>query len=133
MTEKYKPYVNKVLEKNEVLISYLVEGNEYLLEYNVYHENRTIKVKGVFLRKEIYLPPYIMTFFKTAKFISTNIATMFNEVETRYYIPMSNKIKRNSLERQAFSQSINKLTMDNKNKKNKNNIGNDLVKIYYEY
>lgn len=133
MTEKYKPYVNKVLEKNEVLISDLVEGNEYLLEYNVYHENRTIKVKGIFLTKQIYLPPYIMTFFITAKFISTNIATMFNEVGTRYYTPVSDKIKRNSLERQAFSQSINKLTLDNKNKKNKTNIGNDLVKIYYEY
>jgi hypothetical protein len=64
---------------------------------------------------------------------------MFHEMNTRYYKPVSDKIKQNSLERQAFAQSINKLIIENSKNKNiywraasnKNNIGNELVKIYF--
>jgi hypothetical protein len=58
---------------------------------------------------------------------------MFNEATTRYYLPVTNKIKQQSLERQAFTQSINKLFMDKsrQSKCNKNSLGNQLVKMYY--
>ena len=131
MSIKYKPEVNKVLEKNEVKLDDLVLGQEYLLEYNIYNQNRTIKARGIFMEKRIFLPPYVMTFFKTSE--STNIHKMFNEVATRYYLPVTNKIKQQSLERQAFAQSINKLFMDKswRSKRNKNSLGNELVKMYY--
>jgi hypothetical protein len=128
-----KPQINKILEKNEVQLADLIVGQEYLLEYNLYSENRTIKEIGIYLKKEIYLPPYVMTFFKTRK--STILHTMFHESLTRYYLPVADKIKRESIERQAFAQSINKLCIEKqlawRALTNKNNIGNHLVKIYY--
>jgi hypothetical protein len=83
------------------------------------------------MEKRIFLPPYVMTFFMRSE--STNIHKMFNEVATRYYLPVSNKITQQSLERQAFVQSINKLFMDKswRSKRNKNSLGNELVKMYY--
>jgi hypothetical protein len=133
MSIQYKPTVNKVLEKNEIKVDDLVFGREYLLEFNMYNENKTIKTRGIFIEKQIFLSPYIMTFFKTSTTTSTIIYTMFNEVSTRYYLPITNKIKQKSLERQAFAQTINKLIMDKswRSKCNKNSIGNELVKIYY--
>ena len=132
----YKSEVNKILERNEVKLEDLIVGQEYLLEYNIYNQNRTIKTRGIYMYKQIFLPPYVMTFFKTD---STTILTMFNEIHTRYYKPVSDKMKQNSLERQAFAQSINKLIIENSKIKNiywraasnKNNIGNDCVKIYF--
>ena len=131
-----KPQINKILEKNEVQLADLIVGQEYLLEYNFYSENRTIKEIGIYLKKEIYFLPYVMTFFKTRK--STILHTMFHESLTRYYLPVADKIKRASIERQAFAQSINKLCIEKNEKQlawraltNKNSIGNHLVKIYY--
>ena len=132
----YKSEVNKILERNEVKLEDLIVGQEYLLEYNIYNKNKTIKKRGVYMYKQIFLPPYVMTFFKTT---SSTILTMFHEMNTRYYKPVSDKIKQNSLERQAFAQSINKLIIENSKNKNiywraasnKNNIGNELVKIYF--
>ena len=131
MAINYKPEVNKILEKNEVKLDELVLGQEYLLECIINKENRTIKERGIFIEKQIFLPPYVMTFFMTSK--STIIHTMFNETTTRYYLPVTNKIKQQSLERQAFTQSINKLFMDKsrQSKCNKNSLGNQLVKMYY--
>jgi len=136
MNMSYKSEVNKILERNEVKLEDLIVGQEYLLEYNIYNKNKTIKKRGVYMYKQIFLPPYVMTFFKTT---SSTILTMFHEMNTRYYKPVSDKIKQNSLERQAFAQSINKLIIENSKNKNiywraasnKNNIGNELVKIYF--
>lgn len=136
MNMSYKSEVNKILERNEVKLEDLIVGQEYLLEYNIYNQNNTIKKRGVYMYKKIFLPPYVMTFFKTT---SSTILTMFHEMNTRYYKPVSDKMKQNSLERQAFSQSINKLIIENSKNKNiywraasnKNNIGNELVKIYF--
>jgi hypothetical protein len=132
----YKSEVNKILERNEVKLEDLIVGQEYLLEYNIYNKNKTIKKRGVYMYKQIFRPPYVMTFFKTT---TSTILTMFNETCTRYYKPVSDKIKQNSLERQAFAQSINKLIIENSKIKNiywraasnKNNIGNGCVKIYF--
>lgn len=130
MSIKNKPEVNKLLEKYEAKVDELVLGQEYLLECVINKENRTIKERGIFIEKQIYFAPYIMTFFMTS---SSNIFTMFNETTTRYYLPVTNKIKQQSAERQAFAQTINKLFMDKnwRSKCNKNSLGNQLVKMYY--
>lgn len=138
MIQPHKDAVNKILEKNEVKLEDLVVGEKYLLEYHQYHINNTIKFYGEYIRKEMLVSPYVTTYFKTDKWIHP---LMIHETLTRYYTPVCDKIKRNSLERQAFSQGINKLQIgrtNEENKKawrstpNKNGLGYDLVKIYYK-
>jgi hypothetical protein len=134
--QSYKCEVNKVLEKNEITHDELIEGKEYLLEYNVYNKNKTIRTRGVYINKEIFIKPYIITYFKTKSWI---FPMMFHEIHTRYYRPITETIEQLSIERQAFAQSINKLNMWRKipNKiawrgtVNKNSVGYDLVKIYF--
>jgi len=134
MTTPFKSAVNPILAKNEVAFADLVVGKEYLLEYNVYNTNKTIKTKGVFIHQKCLVEPYIVTYFQTSKWIYPQ---MYHEANTRYYTPITHLLCRLSLERQAFAQSINKLSMDRKGKKgwrrcsNKNSLGYELVKIYY--
>lgn len=137
MIKPCKGVVNKILEKNEVKLEDLVVGKKYLLEYHQYHINNTIKFYGEYIKKEMLISPYVVTYFKTDEWI---YPLMIHETLTRYYIPVSDKIKRNSLERQAFAQCINKLLIERTNEENKkawrstpnkNGLGYDLVKIYY--
>jgi hypothetical protein len=137
MIQPCKGPVNKILEKNEVKLEDLVVGEKYLLEYYQYHINKTLKFYGEYIRDEMLISPYVTTYFKTDKWIHP---LMIHETLTRYYTPVSDKIKQNSLERQAFAQSINKLVIgrtNEENKKawrsipNKNGLGYDLVKMYY--
>jgi hypothetical protein len=128
--------VNPILAKNEVTLADLVVGKEYLLEYNVYHSNRTIKSRGVFIRQECMIPPYVVNYFQTNRWIYPE---MYHEALTRYYIPVAAEIKARSLERQAFAQSINKLVAERKRGNasgwrqlsNKNSFGDDLARHYY--
>jgi hypothetical protein len=134
MTTPFKCAVNPILAKNEVSFVDLVVGKEYLLEYNVYHINKIIKIKGVFMHQECLIEPHIVTYFQTNEWIYPE---MYHEAHTRYYIPITDVLCKLSLERQAFAQSINKLSMDRKGIKgwrrcsNKNSLGYELVKIYY--
>jgi hypothetical protein len=128
-----KPKVNKILEHYEITKNDLIIGNEYLLEYNDFSGKRTIKTKGLYIKESMNIIPYIVTYFKTPRWIYPE---MYHESLTRYYLPVSKKIMQKSLERQAFMQSINKLFIKiNREKKidetKENSIGNDLVKIYY--
>lgn len=133
--EPRKPEVNKVLEKNEITHHELIEGKEYLLEYNVYN-NKTIKTRGIYTNKKIFIKPYIITYFKTKSWV---FPMLFHETNTRYYTPITETIEQLSIERQAFVQSINKLSMSRKTPNkiawrgtvNKNSLGYDLVKIYF--
>jgi hypothetical protein len=138
MIQPCKGPVNKILEKNEVKLEDLVVGEKYLLEYYQYHINNTIKFYGEYIRQEMNISPYVITYFKTDEWI---YPLMIHETLTRYYIPVTDKIKQNSLERQAFAQCINKLVIERKNENsqkawrsipNKNGLGYDLVKMYYK-
>jgi hypothetical protein len=138
MIQPSKGVQNEILKKNEVKSEDLVFGEKYLLEYHQYHENKIIKSRGVYVRQEMNIPPYTITYFKTDEWIHP---LMFHETLTRYYIPVADKIKQNSLERQAFAQSINKLVIERINNgekkswratRNKNVLGCDLAKIYYK-
>jgi hypothetical protein len=137
MIQPSKGAENEILKKNEVKLEDLVFGEKYLLEYHQYHINKTIKFYGEYIKKEMLISPYVVTYFKTDEWIHP---LMIHETITRYYIPVSDKIKRNSLERQAFAQCINKLVIERTNEENKkawrstpnkNGLGYDLVKIYY--
>jgi len=57
MTTPFKSAVNPILAKNEVAFADLVVGKEYLLEYNVYNTNKTIKTKGVFIHQKCLVEP----------------------------------------------------------------------------
>ena len=128
-----KPKINKILEHYEIKNNDLIIGDEYLLEYTDFSGKRTIKTKGIYVKQEMNIPPYIVTYFKTPRWI---FPEMYHESLTRYYLPVYKNIMQKSLERQAFIQSINKLFIEINGIKRideikENSIGNDLVKIYY--
>jgi hypothetical protein len=68
--QSYKCEVNKVLEKNEITHDELIEGKEYLLEYNVYNKNKTIRTRGVYINKEIFIHLWTFKFAQNMSIFS---------------------------------------------------------------